>query len=445
MVSSGTKIDSRSRALLLSETLDPEGVAEILHLVRQYNRERQAIEEAQREIDGAVRSAEDRETRRALACWALGRIDAAAGHAAKAGTSPISLLVRSHVEEAAGRLEDALKHAEKAAEALPSSAPCVLRPVAILRRLGRQEEALARVEKLRRAFSDKPELMFQEGRCREDLGDDEAALGCYRRALEAGPDHAESLFHAAVICDRRGLDAEARQHYEKIGPRAGQIYINACLNLALLYEDIGDYEGTIACCERVLRIDPNHSRARLFRTDAESSRTMYYSPEETKQSERLEAVLRVPVSDFELSVRSRNCLQNMNIQQLGDLVKKTESELLSYKNFGETSLREIKEMLSSRGLRLGMFREDAATRAAIERGRPGPGQDVLNKSIAEFELGVRARKCMEMLGIRTIGDLVSRSETELCSQKNFGRVSLNEIKKRLGEMGMGLRESEAAI
>ncbi len=169
---------------------------------------------------------------------------------------------------------------------------------------------------------------------------------------------------------------------------------------------------------------------------------MYYSPEETKQSERMEAILRVPVSDFELSVRSRNCLSSMNIMCLGDLIKRTEAEMLAYKNFGETSLREIKEMLAAKGLRLGMMREDAATRQVMERQRKNASAEILSKSIDELELGVRSRKCMETLGIASIGDLVSKSEADLAGARNFGRVSLTEIKKKLAEMGLSFKDSE---
>ena len=69
------------------------------------------------------------------------------------------------------------------------------------------------------------------------------------------------------------------------------------------------------------------------------------------------AVMEIPISDFELSVRSRNCLKKMNIRSLGDLLKTSEQELLSYKNFGETSLNEIKALLASKGLRLGQNAE----------------------------------------------------------------------------------------
>ena len=61
-----------------------------------------------------------------------------------------------------------------------------------------------------------------------------------------------------------------------------------------------------------------------------------------------------PVAELELSVRSANCLQNANIRYIGDLVQKTEAEMLKTKNFGRKSLREIKEILASMTLTLGM-------------------------------------------------------------------------------------------
>ena len=60
------------------------------------------------------------------------------------------------------------------------------------------------------------------------------------------------------------------------------------------------------------------------------------------------------VDELELSVRSYNCLKNANIRTIGELVTKTEAEMLKTKNFGRKSLNEIKEILSSMGLQLGM-------------------------------------------------------------------------------------------
>ena len=75
-------------------------------------------------------------------------------------------------------------------------------------------------------------------------------------------------------------------------------------------------------------------------------------PEETKT--RLNENLFRPAEDLELSVRSANCLKNARIRYIGDLVTKTESEMLRTKNFGRKSLNEIKEILSTMGLGLGM-------------------------------------------------------------------------------------------
>ena len=74
---------------------------------------------------------------------------------------------------------------------------------------------------------------------------------------------------------------------------------------------------------------------------------------EAEQEEFNENLLR-PVDELELSVRSANCLQSANIKYIGELVQKTEAEMLKTKNFGRKSLKEIKEILSGMGLSLGM-------------------------------------------------------------------------------------------
>jgi DNA-directed RNA polymerase subunit alpha len=76
-----------------------------------------------------------------------------------------------------------------------------------------------------------------------------------------------------------------------------------------------------------------------------------------------------PVDELELSVRSANCLQNANIRFIGELVQKTESEMLKTKNFGRKSLNEIKETLSSLGLNLGMAIDNLPARKDLERMR----------------------------------------------------------------------------
>ena len=64
--------------------------------------------------------------------------------------------------------------------------------------------------------------------------------------------------------------------------------------------------------------------------------------------------LRLPISELELSVRSSNCLTDAKIKTIADLVKKTETDMLGFRNFGKKSLTEIKELISGMGLSLGM-------------------------------------------------------------------------------------------
>jgi len=76
--------------------------------------------------------------------------------------------------------------------------------------------------------------------------------------------------------------------------------------------------------------------------------------EHVSEDEPLNENLFRSVEELELSVRSANCLQNANIHIIGELVQKTEAEMLKTKNFGRKSLKEIKEILSDMGLSLGM-------------------------------------------------------------------------------------------
>jgi DNA-directed RNA polymerase subunit alpha len=77
---------------------------------------------------------------------------------------------------------------------------------------------------------------------------------------------------------------------------------------------------------------------------------------------RLAEMLSKPIEELDLSVRSANCLKNANIRTLGDLVQRTEREMLSTKNFGRKSLDEIKDVLGSLGLSFGMARVPAGSR-----------------------------------------------------------------------------------
>jgi len=106
-------------------------------------------------------------------------------------------------------------------------------------------------------------------------------------------------------------------------------------------------------------------------------------PEEEEHNverEKLNENLFRPVSDLELSVRSANCLQNAKITLIGELVQRTDAEMLKTKNFGRKSLNEIKAILEDMGLSLGMkiphFPATAAIPKDEEKGDEAPGGDI---------------------------------------------------------------------
>src|SRR2546428_11283427 len=89
---------------------------------------------------------------------------------------------------------------------------------------------------------------------------------------------------------------------------------------------------------------------------------------EGREAPQNEALYR-PVDDLELSVRSANCLQNAEIKYIGQLVQKSEQEMLKTKNFGRKSLSEIKEILREVGLSLGLKVEGFPPRGELDRRR----------------------------------------------------------------------------
>ncbi len=275
----------------------------------------------------------------------------------------------------------------------------------------------------------------------EKAGNRLEAVTEYRKAVQLGsqPQH---IFRLAYLLDLLGEENESIGLYEQL-IHNDRPHVNALLNLAVLYEDRGEIAKAEKCLRQILDTAPNHERAIMYMKDVQASRNMYYDEEQARNLDRHRALLDTPVTDFELSVRARNCLKKMQIRTLGDLLKISEAELLSYKNFGETSLNEIKLMLSSKALRLGQGLEGQYSRARqeiYEELRDKASDAVLNKPIAALDLSVRARKALQVLNIQTIGDLAMRTEAELMGVKNFGQTSLDEIDIKLGDFSLGLRK-----
>jgi DNA-directed RNA polymerase subunit alpha len=281
------------------------------------------------------------------------------------------------------------------------------------------------------------------GRCLQTQGQYDAAIENYQTAIEIDPLYSKALFHLAFLLDIRGDEQAAVDYYKRL-INNGTPYVGALLNLAVLYEDSGEYDKALKCVEQVLEFHPNNPRAILFKKDIKSSKTMIYDEQIEKTKYQRNKILETPISDFELSVRSRNCLRKMNLNTIGDLLRISEIELLAYKNFGETSLNEIKNMLESKGLRLGMAVEGKTPLPVIQQEAQEIESDIdpelLNKSLTDFEMSVRARKCLDHLNIKTIGDLIIKTEAELLGVKNFGVTSLTEIKQILEKTGLNLRK-----
>jgi DNA-directed RNA polymerase subunit alpha len=336
------------------------------------------------------------------------------------------------------RHDQAIEQLDKAQKAGAEPLQVNLEKAATHRHAGDVEAARAVLKDCANYENVSAEYHYQLGRLQEVAGEYDAAVQNYKTALELAPGHHRALFHLAYRHDLSGYEAEAIDYYKQ-AIASEPVYVSALLNLATLYEDRGEFGKAATCINTVLECHPNHARAALFAKDVESSKTMYYDEEKEKKRSRKNQILETPISDFELSVRSRNCLRKMNIRTLGDLLRISEAELLSYKNFGETSLREIKSILEQKGLRLGMALEDK--HMATEGADEGEAEDqgLLNKPVDDLQLSVRARKCLQKLTISTIGDLIRTTEAELLGCKNFGVTSLNEVKKALTGIGLSLR------
>jgi len=408
-------------------------------------RDRERFERRLREFREQAGSGRADSLRIGLGLFLLGRYSEAIPYLKRVGDDPLARFYAGDAAAMLGRHEEAIEFFRAAAEAGWDRFLCEMRIAAVEVRVGDLAAARKRVSRHESAGAQHAEWYFVRGLIAEREDDREVALDFYERALELDPDHEQTLFRCAWLYDMRGEDEKAIELYSRLAekPRAA---VNALINLAVIYEDHGEYQKAAHCLRRVLAVYPNHTRARLFYKDVESSLQMVIDESMAKRAERRSRLLDTPISEFELSVRARNCLKKMNIQTLGDLVKLSEQELLSYKNFGETSLNEIKALLARRGLRLGQSPEEIDALLQGQAPAPPPPRPdlppgteaILNKPVSELELSVRARRCLQRLSISTIGDLIQHTEAELLATRNFGVTSLNEIKGRLAEYGLTL-------
>lgn len=338
--------------------------------------------------------------------------------------------------------DEALKGFERAEKSGYNASQVRLQRAGIYRLKGDVAEARKVLTGLQELSSHSAEYHYQLGMCHLADGDRIKGVELFERAVSLDPGHTNALFQLGHANDLAGNDEEAISCYER-SLKHPPVHVGTLVNLGVLYEDHERYDKAVECYRRVLSATPTDEGARLFYKDAHAALTMYYSPEEEQELSKRSQVLDIPVTDFELSVRARNCLKKMNIRTLGDLTRVSEQQLLSSKNFGETSLAEIKEMMGSKSLRLGQsIQEGTQPELRYRPSQPVSEEQaaVMNKPVSDLNLSVRARKCMNRLGINTLGDLIQRSSEELLEAKNFGQTSLQEVKDKLAQYNLRLRD-----
>jgi DNA-directed RNA polymerase subunit alpha len=149
-------------------------------------------------------------------------------------------------------------------------------------------------------------------------------------------------------------------NYTVTNARVGQITDYDKLTLEVWTDGSLNPEEAMAYAAKILK-----DQLSIFITFEEEEETE--GAKDQEETEGLNENLFRSVDELELSVRSANCLKHANIKLIGDLVQKTEAEILATKNFGRKSLNEIKEILAEMGLSLGMKLENWQPRRSEEK------------------------------------------------------------------------------
>jgi len=429
------------QAVLSNSSFGPQDVKHISDAIAQdftnYRSLREAVEVLEVEEDRSPAAA----VRLGVCYFLLGRYRSAIEAFQQGDGGAMAQFYMAKCNFALEDYDTAIKYYDAARKAGYDSDTCTLGIAEAQRYSGDAEAALKTLDDLSGAVEQTAEYLYQRGATIAALGGNpQEVVALYERAVQADDSHPGALFGLAMENERHGNDQRALQLYEQSTSRI-PAHIGSLLNLGLLYEDLQKYDRARQCYQRILEVQPGHSRARMYIRDAEASRDMYYDEEAARNRDRVQQILSIPVSDFELSVRSRNCLQKMGIHTLGDLTRATEQELLASKNFGETSLVEIRDMLTTRGLSLGQHaheRPEEEPTFVPETLSPDE-RAVLDRPISDLNLSVRARKCMVRLGLNTIGELVRKTGDDLLECKNFGVTSLNEVREKLKVFNLKLR------
>ncbi|MCF6148608.1 MAG: tetratricopeptide repeat protein [Candidatus Kuenenia sp.] len=358
----GTVSELEINRLLDPETISREVVEEIKHQVlgsienrKVFDKKIESLEEKIKKEKDSVKL-KDLKLLLGICTWIIGKTKEAVDLLSEIKTRKISSYYLGKCYQELGDYKNALECFERAKKSDEDEFDICMDIAETKRLAGDSNEALKIIKNFSQSHGDNAEFQYQWGHCLEAQGMYKEAMEHYERALQIDPNHAKSLFQMAFNYDMEGEDDSAIEYYERC-VKLSPAYKNAYMNLGILYEDNGKYDDAIFCYEAVLDVEPVHERARFCLKSAKSSSEMFFDEETSKKQGQESEVLNIPISDFELSVRSRNCLEKMNIRTLKDLTRISEPELLTFKNFGETSLNEIKAILAQKGLQLGQSGE----------------------------------------------------------------------------------------
>src|SRR5438874_1931061 len=435
-----TAIDVRD-IVLSNNSFGPREISQLMGTIAEDYQQFGVLRDAVAELEGREDRTPAAAVRLGVCQFVLGRYRQAIETLRSADGGALAHFYIGKSQFSLGNYGEAIKSYAAAKTAGYNGDDCPLATAEAYRYAKELKKALEVLDKLSGAVEQTAEYLYQRGATVAALGGSPIeVIALFERAVESDSKHAGALFGLAIENERRGNDEFALQLYQ----RAAATFptnVGTLVNLGLLYEDRQQFDRAQLCYQRVLDSFPDHPRARLYARDASASGNIMFDEEAQRRQDRLAAVLNIPVTDFELSVRSRNCLQKMGVRTLGDLTRTSEAELLNSKNFGETSLVEIRDMLHSKGLELGQFATEVKViEPVLDLATMSPDeQAMLERPISDLNLSVRARKCMARLGLTLIAELIRKTGDDLLECKNFGVTSLNEVREKLTTMGLKLR------
>ena len=431
--------------LLEAETISRETVLHIKEQVHSSKENREKLDKKIEALKVDIKKEHDGARSKELTLllgickWIVGRIKEAVELLKEVKSRKLGAYFLGKCYRELGDYSQALECFERAKKTDAEEFDIVMDIAETKRMLGNVDDALKIIKSFSHSHANSAELYYQWGHCLDDMGEYQEAFNKYEQSLKIEPNHAKTLFRMAFNYDMGGEDEKAIEYYEKC-TKLHPTYKNAFINLGILYEDTVKYDDAVYCFESILDAEPTHDRAALFSKDARASMMMYYDEEVSKKQGKECEVLNIPISDFELSVRSKNCLEKMDIRTLKDLTRITEADLLSFKNFGETSLNEIKAILSQKGLRLGQTLESYNEADLFSKIDKGQDKNSI-ETVSDLGLSTRCRNALSNAGIETINDIKEKTESELV-QEGVKQNYIDELKETLSKVGLSLKMND---